>query len=248
MRILDMLGEDASRNFSLSEIANALELDKGTCANILKTLSSKGFVQQEAPRSGYRLGYRIYHLTGRQVENEEMTKIARWDVEQLGESLNETAILSVIRNDKRVLLYNTSPQRDVAVRTSIDKSIFNACTGRVIIANYTAEHLERLLIRIGLPHPGEWPEICESGQPKRGLLMNALIQIKRQGYAFQHDSNDIVGFAAPIWRDGHVAGSVGVYMPHYRLCDKETVLKALLQCTDAINRKITQSYGSGFTI
>ena len=84
MRILDYLGENSRRDCSLSEIADALSLDKGTCANILKTLSYGGFVQQEAPRSGYRLGYRLFHLTGHQVENEELTKIARHDIDLLG--------------------------------------------------------------------------------------------------------------------------------------------------------------------
>lgn len=241
MHIMDYLGDNARRDCPLTEIANALALDKGTCANILKTLSYGGFVQQEAPRSGYRLGYRLYHLTGHQVENEELTKIARHDIDLLGEHLNETALLSMVRNDKRVLLYNTTPKRDVEVRTSIDKSLFNACTGRAIIANYTSAHLDKLLIRIGLPLRNEWPEIYEDGEAKRPLLINALAKIKQQGYAVQHDENGIVGYAAPIWRAGHVTGSVGVYMPFYRLDSEESVIKALLRCADEINRKIALS-------
>ena len=249
MRILDHLGENARRDCPLTEIADALSLDKGTCANILKTLSCGGFVQQEAPRSGYRLGYRLFHLTGHQVENEELTKIARHDIDLLGEYLNETALLSMARNDKRILLYNTTPKRDIEVRTSIDKSLFNACSGRAIIANYTSPHLDKLLIRIGLPSQNEWPEIYEDGKPeiyedgkpKRSLLINELIQIRQQGYAVQHDENGIVGYAAPIWRDGHVVGSVGVYMPFYRLKDEDMVIKALLRCANDINQKIALS-------
>ena len=241
MHILDYLGNNTRRDCPLSEIAEAMSLDKGTCANILKTLSHEGYVQQEAPRSGYRLGYRLYHLTGRQVENEELTKIARHDIDLLGERLNETALLSIIRNDKRVLLYNTTPQRDIEVRTSIDKSLYNACSGRAIIANYTPEHQNKLLIRIGLPAQGEWPEIYEDGLPRRSLLVNELVKIKQQGYAVQHDANGIVGYAAPIWRDDHVAGSVGVYMPFYRLGDETAVIKAVLECAAAVNRKIVLS-------
>lgn len=244
MRILDYLGENARYDCPLSEIAKAMSLDKGTCANILKTLSFGGFVQQEAPRSGYRLGYRLYHLTGHQVENEELTKIARHDIDLLGEYLNETALLSIVRNDKRVLLYNTTPKRDIEVRTSIDKSLFNACTGRAIIANYTPEHLDKLLIRIGLPGQSEWPEVYEDGEAKRPLLINALARIKQQGFAMQHDANGIVGYAAPIWRDGHVAGSVGIYMPFYRLADESAVIRALLRCAEEINRKIALSLES----
>ncbi|MBQ7610939.1 MAG: helix-turn-helix domain-containing protein [Bacteroidales bacterium] len=238
MRILEILGENPSRTYSLAEISQKLSLDKGTCANILKTLCSGGFVQQEAPRSGYKLGYLLYHLTGRPVENEELTKTARRDIELLGASLNETALLSIIRNDRRITLYNTVPDREIIVRTSIDKSVYSACTGRVIIANYSPSHLEKLLIRIGLPEKDEWPEVYDSPHPSQALA-NALAEIKRNGYATQHDANGIVGFAAPLWKNGHVKGAVGIYLPENRLDDKEKLISAVLETAAEINRKIS---------
>lgn len=240
MRILEMLGENPQRTFSLSDISLSLSLDKGTCANILKTLSSCGYVQQEAPRCGYKLGYRLYNLTGRPVENEELTKIARRDIDMLGESLNETALLSIVRNDRRVVLYSTVPNRDIFVRTSVDKSLFSACTGRVIIAHYTPSHLEKLLIRLGLPGRHEWPEIYASPHPEQALV-TALTEIRRDGYALHHDANGIAGFAAPLFKEGHVAGAVGVYLPDSRLTNREAILSAVLDSARDINRKISLS-------
>lgn len=237
MRMMEILGENPQRSFSLTDIASALDLDKGTCANILKTLSSRGFVQQEAPRSGYKLGYRIYALTGRPVENEELVKIARKDIDNLGERLNETALLSIIRNDRRVALYATQPNRPILVRTSVDKSIYSACTGRVMLANYSPAHLDKTLIRLGLPTPEEWPEIFTAPNPSQALV-NALTRIKQDGYARHFDPNGIVGFAAPLWREGHVAGSVGVYLPESRLTDERAVLNAVLETAREINRKM----------
>ena len=119
-RILEYLGENPGRILSLSEIADTLSLDRGTTARILKSLSERGFVQQEAPRSGYQLGYKLYHITGHFVENTELTKIARKDVDALGAYLNETALLAIARNDMRVVLYNTVPERSLVVRTTME--------------------------------------------------------------------------------------------------------------------------------
>lgn len=243
MQMIELLGEAPDRTLSLTDIADTLSLDRGTCANLLKTLSSRGFVQQDAPRSGYKLGYRLYHLTGRSVENEELVKIARKDIDTLGSQLNEVALLSIIRNDKRVTLYTTTPNRAIMVRTSVEKSVYSACTGRVILANYSPSHLEKTLIRLGLPIKEEWPEIYAEGDPGKALP-NALTKIKQSGYARQLDAEGIIGFAAPLWRDGHVVGGVGAYLPLSRFNDDGTVLRAVMDAAAAINLKLENSHHS----
>ena len=240
--ILNMLGSDAEREFQLSEIATALGMDRGTCANIIKTLRSHGYIEQEAPRSGYRLGYTLYHLTGRYIENDQLTKIARADIQALGRKFNEAALLSVTRNDKRIVLFSTTPDRDIIVRTNMDKSIFAACTGRVIIAFYSPEHLDKFLIRTGLPEKKEWPEIYETSNPE-GALRNALSSIRRTGYLIHYDRSGITGFGAPIQKDGHVLGSVGLYLPQSRLSDEQELLQAVLDCAARINSKLARTQG-----
>ena len=242
MNILELLSLNPEKEVPLSEISSALSLDKGTCTNILKTLSSHGYVQQNAPRSGYKLGYKMYRITGRSVENEELTKIAREDVKRLGEMFNETSLLSVVRNDKRIVLYGTEPDRALVVRTADGRSVYSACTGRAIIANYSPSHLEKLVIRLGLPPADEWPEIYGSENPS-GELMNLLTKIRTDGYASYLDKNGIVGFAAPIFKGGHVAGSVGIYLPESRMNDHELFRNAVLECAGRVNDKLSRIEG-----
>ena len=116
----------------------------------------------------------------------------------------------------------------------------SACTGRVIVANYTPAHLEKLLIRIGLPEKEEWPEVTGAEHPEQALS-NALAEIRQKGYVLHHDANGIAGFAAPLFREGHVAGAVGVYLPENRLSSPDAILRAVLDTASEINRKITLS-------
>lgn len=235
--ILELLAANESRETGLAEIANKLDMDKGTCANLIKTLRMRGYVEQPEPRADYRIGYKLYHLTGRSIENDYLTKMARHDIEILGSSLNETAILSVIRNDHRIVLYGTVPDRGIVVRTNLDKSVYAACTGRAIIANYNPEHLHKFITRVGMPLPADWPEVYKSQNPE-GELKNLLVAIKRLGYAIDHDANGVVGFAAPLFMDGHVVGAAGLYLPAIRLTNEKAILEKVLQCADEINRKL----------
>lgn len=240
LNILELLSRNTGKEFPLGEIADTLGMDRGTCANIIKTLAARGYVQQTGPRQGYKLGYMVYNLANSAVNNDDLTKIAREDVTWLGNTLNEAAILSVIRNDKRVVLFHTDPDWEVVVKTNIAKSIYSANTGRVILANYSPAHQEKFIIRNGLPTKEEWPEIYLSDNPS-GELMNQLAIIRNNGYEIFTDQNDIEGFAAPLFNEGHVIGSVGVYMPIFRVGNKQAVLRKVLDCAEEINQKISDT-------
>lgn len=238
LNILELLAKNPNKEIALGKIAEKLGMDRGTCANIIKSLASKGFVQQTGPRQGYKLGYMMYNLTNSDVINDDLTEIAKEDIIKLGASLNESAILSVIRNDKRIVLFQTDPDREVFIRANIDKSVYSANSGRTILANYKPAQLEKFIARVGLPTKDQWPETYRS-ENVAGELMNELSVIKRNGYEISQDRNDVVGFAAPIFRKSHVAGSVGVYLPSYRLNSKDFIMKKVLECSEEINKKLT---------
>lgn len=238
MNIIEFLAMNPHREVPLKDIANALDMDHATCANIIKTLASRGYVQQSAPRCGYKFGYMFYKLTGTAMVHEELTKIAREDVEKLGRETNESAILSIIKNDKRIVLFYTSPDRELIVRTNVDKSVYSANTGRVILANYTQDHLEKFIIRNRMPTEEEWPAIYKSENPDLEFRRR-LNKIRKMGYEVDFAPNGIVGFAAPLWRKGHVVGSVGIYLPATRLADEQEMLDRLLATADSINRKLS---------
>jgi len=237
LSILELLAKERKREISLGEIADSLGMDHGTCANIIKTLSTKGYVQQSAPRKGYSLGYMLYSLTESDVLNDDLTKTACEDITRLGQALNESAILSTIKNDKRVVLFQTMPDREIIARVSTGKAVYSANTGRVILANYSVREQEKFISRVGLPTHAEWAEVADSANPK-GELMNLLAEIRQHGYSIQRDSNNIAGCSAPLFRGKDVAGSIGVYMPLSRLTDMNEVISAVLATADSINDKL----------
>lgn len=242
--ILELLSEYNDRELKLGFIADRLKMDRGTCANIIRTLLNRGYLQQSVPRGGYKLGYTLFSLTNNEMFFDELVKVAREDVDRLGRTLNEAAILSVIKNDRRLVLYQTVPDRDIVVRTVASKDVYSTNTGRVILANYTSAHQEKFVIRVGIPPEDVWPGIASSENP-HGAMMNALAEIRHKGYSEYSGSDTIAGYSAPLFRVGHVVGSVGIYLPMTRMCDKKVIIDALMSSANEINRKLALTDGLG---
>ena len=228
LSIVEMLSRDPSKEFRLTEIADSLGIDRGTCSLIIKTLLQRGYIQHSAPRSGYKFGYMFYKLTDNSVKNEELTLAAQDKIMELGKKLNELIVLSVIKNDKRVFLMTTTPSRDKVIKTNIDKSVYASSAGRVIVAHYSPEHIERFISRVGLPTEQEWPEASGS----EADLIGCLVKIRRAGYAVLYGQDSLVGIAAPVFIGGHVAGSIAVFVPKERMNDE--ILPSLLMTARSV--------------
>ena len=233
--ILELLATDSMREFRLSEIASALNMDNGTCANIIKTLLLRGYVDQSAPRRGYKLGYMLYRLTDSHIYNEELTTRAREEVDELGEELNESVVLSVIKQDRRVVLYSTRPRQEVTVRTSREAPVYRTTTGRMLLSFYSSEELVRFVRRFGLPRSDEWRDV-----PDFATLMDTLGRIREKGIHVDVNENHVVGLAVPIRKGIKVVASLGVYLPEFRFVGafRETIVSHLLEKAKKINEKL----------
>lgn len=234
LNILELLSSDTSKAFSLSEIAEALAMDKGTCSNIMKTLRLRGYVDQSVPRKGYKMGYMIYRLSDPFVNNDELTRKSIDELDLLGARLNEAVLLSVLRQDKRVVLYGTMPDQELAVRTSREVPVYRSNTGRLILSYYSDEDLIRFVRRYGLPKPGDW-EGVESLED----LLREFRKAREQGWYMDKNRNLIVGLSVPVWKASKVVAGLGVYLPEvrYKPERKVAIITALKKTADHLRIK-----------
>ena len=212
LNILEILAQEPDKEFGLSEIATAVELNAGTCANILKTLVYRNYVEQSGTKKGYKLGYMIYQLTRDNSYNTELVNAAKVAMDNLRDNINETVILSVIKGDKRILLNESQCTHEIQVRTTNESSVYRATTGRMILAHYSPKELNDFIDKIGLPTEEE----------------------------LSWNKNHVVGLATPILKKGKVIASLGIYLPDIRFgkSEKNNIIKQLKKATDIINEKI----------
>ncbi|QNL47956.1 helix-turn-helix domain-containing protein [Olivibacter sp. SDN3] len=233
--ILELLSKEPKKVFSLTEIANELELNHATCANIMKTMVHRNYIEQLGHKKGYRIGYMAYQLSGESLYEKELIKAAKDEMYKLTHALNETSLLGVRRKDIRVSLHQEMSDNDLMVKSKIEKHVFSSASGRMLVAALGAAEREDFIKQYGLPTRELWPEASTAAGFGREVK-----KIIEQGFAKQISEAHIVGYAVPIAKKQLVVASLSVYLPEARVNDKKekTIVKALKQTATAIDKKL----------
>ncbi len=237
LNILELLASDKRKIWSLSEIADTLELNRGTCANIIKTLAQRGFIEQEDRHRGYRLGYRIYRLVNSEEYMLMSLQAMKPYVNALRDTLNENIILSIISNDVRVLVYEAECSHELSVRTIPEMPVYRATTGRLILAHYQEKQLDTFISKVGLPSDTVW----QAASTREGLL-SELEKIRKEDVYVTINSNHVVGLAVPVFKKDRVTASLGIYLPDVRYTpyNKDIIKAELLKTAADINEAMKQ--------
>lgn len=242
LSILEVIAQDNEKEWGLSEIADGLELNHGTCANILKTLAQRGYVEQTGLKKGYKLGYMAYRLTDSNEYNIQLINSTKVLIDTLCSEINETVILSTIKHGKRILVYEALCNHDIQIRTTLESTPYRATTGRMILAHYSPKELRDFIATVGLPSKEDWPEISSEAE-----LEQALNEIRKKNIIETWNNNHVVGLATPIFKKNKIIASLGVYLPDIRFSktERNTIIKELLQTTETINKKINSGSSVG---
>lgn len=240
--IMEVIAQDKEKEWSLSEIADSLELNHGTCANILKTLVQRGYIEQVGAKKGYRLGYMAYQLTNSSGYNIDLMNAAKTVMDGFRDEINETVILSIVKNDKRILLYEALSNHEVQVRTTIESSAYRATTGRMILAHYSPKELNDFIEKVGLPLEEDWPEISSKSE-----LIHTLNETRKKTIEITWNKNHVVGLATPIFKKNKIVASLGVYLPDIRFSktEKNHIIKEMMKVTEIINKRMNNGGSAG---
>lgn len=235
--ILEYLAANRTRRVPLSEISDTLGIHKATCANIMKTLKDLGLVLQADYRSGYTLGERIYALAGVPSANaaKRLVRIVKPLMDGLCQEVNENLMLSVIRNNKRILLYKAMGKNNIEAKVIDEMEAWPATTAKVIIANFDETKLNSYIKSYGMPG-SDWPEV-----ESREDLHAKLAEIRNRDFTtiiFNH----FACIAAPIFENGTVVASLGCYLPDIRLSRgrRENIEKRIVETAREASRNLSE--------
>lgn len=235
--ILELCARNPEKSLVLSDIADKLKLNHGTCANIIKTLVSRNYTEKVGYNKGYRLGAMSYHLTGNFSSVKDLVQEAKIPMQELVENLNETCLLAILRKTdlKRIVLLQFQSSHHLTVRTILEKNAYDTATGRIMLAYLPDKELESVIDKFGVPDPDVWQE----GSNKEGLLLE-LYKIRKAGVSSLLNNNHVVGFAVPVLKENSVIASLSVYMPEmrYQGATKNIVLHQLKQAARQINNNL----------
>jgi IclR family KDG regulon transcriptional repressor len=212
--ILECVASDKTKPKLLGEIANELNLKPSTCANIVKTLLDRDYLQKAENQKGYEIGKQLLVLSDKNGYQKKLIAAAQKELEQLTNMLNENSLIAVLNGDKRIIVNHKLSKQIVQAQTPVEKNAYDSSTGRLLIALKSDPELESYILQYGLPSKKVWPGI----NAKKDLY-EQIITIRKNGYVLIEDSIQIVGFAAPIKVKGEVMASLSIYMPAFRYND-----------------------------
>jgi DNA-binding IclR family transcriptional regulator len=236
LNILEYVAKDGNKPKLMGQIAQDMGLNTATCANIIKTLVQRGYLEKSDLQKGYIIGPQLKELTGKQQPHVKLIAAARIQMDLISEQLNEKCLLAVLKADKRQVIYKNNCSQVVQATTPDEKKAYDSSTGRLLVAMLPDEALEKFVQNYGLPSSSIWPD---ADSPAK--FMAQIQQIRKNRYALIEDSKQVIGIASPVFQQNELVASLSIYLPAFRFSN--TVRKKMVQLclagADAISAQLS---------
>jgi IclR family acetate operon transcriptional repressor len=239
---IDILDFFASpiRAGGVTQVSAALHLNVSTVHHLLRTLQSRGLVEQDLESKLYRLGVRTVQLGDAYLAGLDLYGAAQPALREASRECGETVTLAAL-DGMTITTLATIPGRFTvrSIGAATDRHTAHATAlGKILLAS--------------LP-PGDVPElVAEAGLTRftpntLGTLRQLeahLEGVRQQGYALDVEELEVglccVGVGVPNHR-GHTVAAVGVSVPVARFNDESR--RALVELLQGTARRIAARLG-----
>ncbi|MDQ0376038.1 IclR family transcriptional regulator [Amycolatopsis thermophila] len=240
--MLRLLARGSGR-LGVAEIAESLELAKGTAHGILRTLAGVGFVEQDRDTGKYQLGAALLHLGTSYLDvNELRSRAINW-ADALAARSGETVRIGAPLDGRVLVVHHVFRPDDTPQTLDV---------GALLPPHATA--LGKVLLAYDAALAASW----RSGEPESytrrtlvtpAAIKHALAEVRRAGWAGER--GELVpgeaGIAAPIrGHGGIVVGAIGVSGAEDRICEpggspKPRLLAYVRDAARAVSRDLVAS-------
>lgn len=159
-RLLEVLSA-SEEGLTLSELARALDMSKGSIHGLLKTLENSQVIEQSEERL-YVLGPRLYDLTQNYIQRAGLRRFALPAMRRLASTIGETlflgrvekesvCVIECIKNEDENGFATALPSLHIAAPRGTRVHLLAGATGRVVLASWPCEQREQYLRTTTLP-------------------------------------------------------------------------------------------------
>lgn len=181
--VLELMTEKG-RDVSLTEVAQELNLGKGTVHRIVSTLRVRGFVDQNPDTKKYSLGMRVFEMGSAISKEKFLKKVMKPELLVLSGECKETVSASLLENDE--IRYIARLESKQVLRVSIREGTrFPAhCTasGKVLLAALSDEELKEVYQR-----SDHLITLTENSIPSLGELMETIQEVRVKDVAIDYE-------------------------------------------------------------
>lgn len=239
-RTLEILSMFKHKNeYTLQEITDTLDASKSIIYRALYTLESMGYLIKDEKTKIYSLGYEVYRLGKSFERNNKIKQVAYPFLNELYKKVNETVCIVVpdyhALSALQVMEIETTHPVKHTINVSRVGDLHTGATRKTLLAHLDDETIKQVIENKGLPQ--KTPDTITN--EKR--LFEELSKIKEQGFGESYAELivDLYSVAAPIFGyNNELIGSLGIYLPIYRLEDRQ---KDFINLVKTYSEKISEA-------
>lgn len=211
LKILDKLVE-VERSLSITELSQALELDKSIVSRLVQTLVNYEYAQRDPGTRRYMLGKKITRMSWQLLNQMPIRDRAKPFLYSLMHATGECAHTAVYSEKQALVIDDVEASASLRVVGGI---------GRLIPLHCTAVG-KCLLAFSNIPLPSELPARTHNTLTSIDRLLAHLDEIRQAGYALDDEENDygVRCMAAPVYDHTRQAiACIGISGPTVRMTD-----------------------------
>lgn len=211
--ILSALADAEYEPMTVTNLAQALNINRSTCSHIVKTLTEHGYAERISHKDGYTLGPEAYYLSRFGKYEESLINTCLPVMKWLYNTTGHVAGLAAIKNNQKFLLHTIDFKNEVYKKRQriYRDDTYRTATGRIILANMSKEDLRTFYDTNGTPDKKIWPEV-DSFE----ALTKELSKLKKRGsvtitkHSFPELGFTSYGYGGAIFKNSTCVGAVGI--------------------------------------
>jgi DNA-binding IclR family transcriptional regulator len=207
---------------SLSELAEALEVDSSTASRFTYTLEKLGYLERDEQSKLYQVSPKIFALTVSLSGPRNIRKVSLPFMEELRDTTGETVVLGVRDGAEIVVIEVVETRHALVPRGWVGGRVPIYCSaiGKALLVHLPQGELKRLLDTVSLVAHTEQTIV------NRFNLLKDLDLTRERGWSLNNEeyTRGIVSVGAPIYSGRRApSGAICVDVPTARIPDKEYI-------------------------
>ena len=222
----------------ITTLATRLRLAKSTVHRLATTLTSAGFLEQNADTGKYRLGVALFELGALVRRRMDVANEARPKLRELLEKTGETVQLGIVDQFSVLYVYEMESRHAIRMAAAVGGRAPLHCTavGKVLLAFQPADYVKRVLERGLTANTSRTPT-------RREAVLEMLDEVRQREYAIDDEESEtgLRAIAAPVRNHtGAVIAALGVAAPVQRMSKKtmHTCVPSVIDTANAVSARL----------
>lgn len=227
------------RSAGVTEIAQAIGVNKSTASRIMQTFLNNNIVEKNPKTLCYKLGPAILRLSQQYYSSLNAASISKPYMARLSEVLGESVHLCALSNNRAVVVDQITAEGRLIANAKIGEAepLYCSSVGKCLLAYAEKNRQEKMLCEI------TFEKYTEKTITDESVLKKELAKIKENGFAVDDCelSEEIRCVSAPIFNSkGECGFSIGVSGAKSRMTQEKVykIAQELIKVSESISGEL----------